>query len=387
MTTALTASVVLTPLEQIERAVVLVEDGRITAVGPRTQVAIPAGARTLDFSGNWLVPGLLDLHVHGGAGHDVMHADAAGMAEFEGFLARHGVSSYCPTTMTAPMDTTLRSLEKLGRWVRDARTRNHGRAQPLGIHLEGPFISHAKRGVHPPADLQEPSGTLFQKFWEAAQGEIRIMTVAPELRGAEELIVQAVERGVCVSLGHSDAGGAATRAAIAAGARHATHTFNAMRALDHREPGIVGTVLSDGRVTADIIADGVHIHPEVVQLFLRAKGTEGAVLISDAISATGKPDGRYRLGSLEVEVKGDRCLSAEGKLAGSVLTLDRALRNIAAFAGLALKSGVRLATLNPARVLKVEAQRGTIAVGAHADLVVLSPAGEVVQTVTRGAGL
>jgi N-acetylglucosamine-6-phosphate deacetylase len=222
----------------------------------------------------------------------------------------------------------------------------------------------------------------FDRFWQAARGHIRIMTIAPELEGAQEVIAEATRRGVCISLGHSNADLNSARAGVAAGARHATHTFNAMRALDHRDPGIIGEVLTDSRLSADIIADGVHLDPAIIQLFLKAKGPDGAVLITDAISATGMPEGRYRLGTFEVEVKDGRCL-LDGKLAGSVLTMDRAVRNVMEFAHWDLQQAVRLATLNPARVAGL-ANRGKLEAGAQADFVVLSPRGEVRSTIVRG---
>ena len=188
---------------------------------------------------------------------------------------------------------------------------------PIGIHLEGPFISHEKRGVHPPEHIRLPSLELLGRFWEAARGHIKLLTIAPELPGALEVIAEAARRGICVSLGHSNADYASAEAGISAGARHATHTFNAMRALDHREPGIAGAVLTDPRVSAEIICDGVHVAPAMVELFLKAKSRDSAVLATDAISATGMPDGRYLLGSFAVDLRGDRCVSAEGKLAGT----------------------------------------------------------------------
>lgn len=259
------------------------------------------------------------------------------------------------------------------------------RARPLGIHLEGPFISHRRRGVHPPEDLLAPYPAVFDRFWQAARGHIRVLTIAPELPGALEVIAQAAARGVCVSLGHSNADLEAARAGFAAGARHATHTFNAMRPLDHRDPGILGEVLTDPRLSADIIVDGIHLDPTIVDLFLRAKGPESAVLITDATAATGMPDGHYRLGSLEVDVKDGRCMVGE-TLAGSVLTMDRAVRNVMQFAHWDLQQAVQLATLNPARVAGVK-HGGSLQAGAPADLVVLSPSGEVRSTIIRGAGI
>jgi N-acetylglucosamine-6-phosphate deacetylase len=197
------------------------------------------------------------------------------------------------------------------------------------------------------------------------------------------VIAEAVRRNVCVSIGHSDAAMPVAREAVDAGARHATHTFNAMRPLDHREPGIVAEVLTDDRISADIIADGIHLDPAIVQLFLRAKGIERAVLITDAISATGMPDGRYQLGPMLVNVKDGKC-TMDGKLAGSVLTMDRAVRNVTEFAGWNLRDAVRTATFNPAKVVGLSERQGAIVSGAEANFVVLSPAGEVRKTIVSG---
>ena len=390
---ALTATALFTPLDRIEQPLLLVEDGVIVEVTSRARREVPANSRVLDFGDGILAPGFIDIHIHGGGGHDVMEAGADALPPVERLLAAHGVTSYFPTTVTAPMDATLSALGRLADAI-EAAERSPGsaasasgslRARPLGIHLEGPFISHQRRGVHPPENLLTPSLPAFDRFWQAARGHIRVMTIAPELPGAIEVIAEAAARGVCVSLGHSDADLNAARAGVAAGARHATHTFNAMRPLDHRDPGILGEVLTDARLSADIIADGIHLDPVIVKLFLKAKGPDAAVLITDATAATGMPDGRYRLGSLEVAVKAGKCL-AGGKLAGSVLTMDRAVRNVMQFAQWDLQTAVRLATLNPARVAGVK-QGGALEAGAPADLVVLSPSGEVRSTVVRGAGI
>jgi N-acetylglucosamine-6-phosphate deacetylase len=378
--TAITARLAYTPLEAIENPLVVIEDGHIVSIAPRATTHVPQNARFLDLADSILAPGFIDIHVHGGAGHDVMHPGDDALARMERHFAKHGVTSYCPTTVTAPVDVTLSALDRLA--LAHRIPRNDGRAKPVGMHLEGPFISHAKRGVHPPENLLEPSVELFEKFWNAASGRVAVMTVAPELRGAEEMIRVASSRGVCISLGHSNATIAETELGIQAGARHATHTFNAMRPLDHREPGVLGAVLAENGLTADLIADGIHVHPEVVSLFLKAKGPDRAVLITDAISATGMGDGKYRLGGFEVEVKGDRC-EFEGKLAGSVLTLDRAVRNVTEFANWSLQQTIRLATLNPARVLGRN-DIGILAPGACADFVVLSPKGEVQRTIING---
>jgi N-acetylglucosamine-6-phosphate deacetylase len=375
---ALAADLLFTPEDRIEQGRVLVEDGIITAIASRDERELPGGCEELRFPGAALFPGFVDIHVHGGAGHDVMSEDPAGLPAVERLLLRHGVTSFVPTTVTAPPEQTERALERLADAIESNSTSG---ARPVGIHLEGPFISHARRGVHPPQDILRPDVSAFDRFWQAARGHIRLMTVAPELDRAGELIAEAARRGVCVSLGHSDATFSTASAGIAAGARHATHTFNAMRPLEHREPGILGAVLTDPNLTADIIADGIHLAPAIVDLFIRAKGPAHAVLITDAISATGMPDGRYRLGAFDVDVRDGKCTAA-GKLAGSVLTLDRAVRNVMDFAGLTLPQAVRLATANPARVLSLPI--GSLQVGRPADVAVLAPDGSVIRTFAAG---
>jgi N-acetylglucosamine-6-phosphate deacetylase len=382
---AFTANYLFTPLERVQQPLLLVEDHVIVEAGSRVASEVPHGVRVVNFGDAVLAPGFVDIHIHGGAGHDVMEADADGLSAVEQLLFKHGVTSYFPTTVTAPLDKTWSALDRLANAIESASRCDESRkvrARPLGIHLEGPFISHARRGVHPPQNLLLPTLPAFDRFWQAARGHIRVMTIAPELEGAGEVIAEAARREVCVSLGHSNSDLNSARAAVAAGARHATHTFNAMRPLDHRDPGILAEVLTDSRLSADIIADGIHLDPTIVELFLKAKGVDGAVLITDAISATGMPDGRYCLGTFEVEVKNGRCL-ADGKLAGSVLTMDRAVRNVMHFAHWDLQQAIRLATLNPARVAGFT-DRGKLEAGAVADFVVLSPSGEVRNTVIGG---
>jgi N-acetylglucosamine-6-phosphate deacetylase len=381
MSTVITAARLVTPVEWIESPVVVVEDGHIVVLQSRAAAEIPAGRR-LDFPDLILAPGFIDIHIHGGAGRDAMEASESALAQIEFQLIKHGVTAYLPTTVTAPNEKILGALDGLGKSIATAN-KNPGRATPLGIHLEGPFISHEKRGVHPPENLLSPSPQAFDRFWQASAGNISMMTIAPELPGAVETIRYARKLGVHSSLGHSNATYQEAQSGISAGADHATHTFNAMRPLDHREPGILGAVLENDELTADIIADGIHVHPSVLGLFLRAKGADRAILITDAISATGMPDGIYNLGGLEVQVSNGRC-EYQGKLAGSVLTLDRAIRNVMALSGWPLQQAVKLATLNPAQRLGISDQRGLLATGRRADLVALTPQGQVAHTIIGG---
>ena len=381
MKTAITASLLFTPVDLVESPLLVIEDGRLQSVNSRQEKEMPGGAHHLDFPGMIIAPGFIDIHVHGNAGHDVMEPDDSALAAIEVSMAKHGVTGYLPTTVTAPEERTLKALDHLGRAI--AVHQGSKRARPLGIHLEGPFISHAKRGVHPPENLVPPSPEFFDRLWRASHGAVRMMTIAPELPGAIETIQQACRVGVLSSLGHSNATFEQTIEGVAAGARHATHTFNAMRPLDHREPGILGAVLTDDRFTADIIADGIHVDSSVIKLFLAAKGEDRAILITDAISATGMPDGSYKLGAFDVEVRGGRC-EYQGKLAGSVLTMDRAVSNIVRFAGWKLQQAVRLATYNPAVLLAMTDRKGLVSAGRDADLVILSPDGNVVRTFIAG---
>lgn len=388
MRTAFTANRLFTPLEEIRHPLLVTEDGRITAVSSRSNAELPANTSLVDFGDAVLAPGFFDIHIHGGAGLDVMRAAQSDLPRLGQFLATHGVTGYFPTTVAAPLDATCAALERLADAIEAATAATNGdpaQARPLGIHLEGPFLSHKRRGVHPPEHLVTPTIPIFDRLWQAARGHVRMMTIAPEIPGAMEVIAEAARRNVCVSMGHSDAQMPAARDAVKAGASHATHTFNAMRPLDHRDPGIIGEVLTDDRLTADLIADGIHVAPEVVKLFLHAKGIERAVLITDAISATGMPDGRYQLGPIQVDVKDGKCTSG-GSLAGSVLTMDRAVRNVTQFSGWSLRDAVRAATLNPAQAVGLARHHGVLAPGADADFTVLSSTGEVMKTIIRGRG-
>jgi N-acetylglucosamine-6-phosphate deacetylase len=391
MKTVFAARSLYTPLEEIRNPLVFVEDGAITDLTSRSAREIPTNTALVDFADAVITPGFVDIHMHGGAGLDVMQASEAEMPHLGRFLAQHGVTGYFPTTVAAPIDVTCAALERIASAIEAGESRTNGdgnnapQARPLGIHLEGPFLSHARRGVHAPENLALPTVALFERLWQAARGHVRMLTIAPELPGAMEVIAEAARRQVLVSIGHSDADLNAAQAGVRAGARHATHTFNAMRPLDHREPGILAEVLTDDQLSADIIVDGIHVTPSVVEIFLRAKGIEGSVLITDATAAAGMPEGRYQLGTMMVDVKNGMC-TIDGKLAGSVLTMDRAVRNVMEFGSWSLRDAVRAATLNPARAAGLTQRYGSLASGAEASFIVLSSSGEVQKTIIRGQG-
>ncbi len=379
MLTAITAARLLTPNEVVESPLVLVEDGKILSIASRNGAETPHDARHIDFAGATLVPAWLDIHIHGAAGHDVMEATPEAVANVGKFLATRGVANFFPTTVTAPIDSILHSLEGIANAIENPSATG---ARAIGIHLEGPFLSHAKRGVHPPELLVNPSVELFDRFWQAARGHIKLMTIAPEIPGALDTIAHSVKLGVRITLGHSNGTLAEAKAGAFAGAHSFTHTYNAMRALDHREPGILGYALASD-LYADLICDGIHVAPEAVEIYWKSKGPERAVLITDGISATGMPDGKYMLGHLEVTVANDTC-TANGVLAGSVLMMDKAVRNFAAFTGATLAQTVQLASANPARMMGLDDRIGTLVAGRAADITVLDEKSNVVATLING---
>lgn len=381
MITALTADYLVASQNLLAQPVVLIEDGTILDVGTRESISIPAGARTMNFPGGVLAPAYVDLHLHGSIGYDVMEGRQDGLEKMCTFLGHHGVGSFLATTVTSEMNQLTSAVERLAEQIH-AWPSDFPGATPFGIHLEGPCLSVAKRGVHPAEYIVTPSVEVFDRLHRAAGGCLRLMTVAPEVPGAIELIREATRRGVRISIGHTDGQVSDAAAAIEAGASHATHTFNAMRSLDHRQPGVLAKVLESDDLSAEIIADGVHVDPLVVRLFLRCKPKHRAVLVTDGLSAAGMPDGKYRLGTFEFTVNGPRCESG-GVLAGSVLTLDRAVRNIMQFASWNLEDSVRLASINPADVVNDD-KRGRLAKGARADVAVLSPTGDVIKSFMGG---
>jgi N-acetylglucosamine-6-phosphate deacetylase len=379
MTRILTAARLIVADHQIDNPVLILDGPSIHSIGSRDDRDLPTGEH-IDYPGATLTAAYFDVHIHGCCGLDVMAATAPVLATIGGFLARHGVGSYFPTTITAPKDATLRSLSGLAALINKL---SEG-ARPLGIHIEGPFLSHIKKGAHPAQDLLPPTVEFFDQMWQASEGHLRLMTIAPELPNALDVITHAKSLGVRVSLGHSNATVAEAEAGVTAGAESATHTFNAMRTFDQREPGILGVVLSDDTLYAELICDGLHVHPRAVPLFYRAKGPDRAILVTDAISATGMPDGNYKLGDLEIRLIEGRCLIGENTLAGSTLTLDAAVRNFTRFTGAPLETAVRLASRNPARMAGLTEQAGALREGGPADVVVLSPEGAVIETWLAG---
>lgn len=352
-----------------------IEDGVIVAVdedGPAGAGASPGAGRP------FIAPGFVDVHVHGGGGHDAMGGPAAldGMARH---LLRHGVTSFLPTAVTAPLPALVRFAEEVRGWRPEAPADG---ADPLGFNLEGPFIAEARRGAHDPASLQVPADAARQALEPLIDG-LRLLTIAPELPGATDLIGWLRERGVATSMGHSAATFDEAQAGYAAGGTSTTHLFNAMSGVEHRAPGLAVAALLDDEAYVELIADGIHVHPALWPLITRLKPPDRMLLVSDAIALAGTGDGRGRIGSLDVEVVGQRVtLVGTSTLAGSVIALDMAVRNLVA-SGVPLPAAVAAASRNPIALLGI-ADRGRIAAGQRADLVELDDALRVRRVMRAG---
>ncbi len=387
--TAIYASRILTPTEEVGDAVILVEGSKITSIGHRDEIQVPSDAIHYAAPGSTVVPGFVDIHIHGAGGHDVMEGTDGALDKITETVAMHGTTSIVATSVTAPVEETCRSLESIAAYIRKheqpAGTPKLA-AEIVGIHLEGPFISKHRRGVHPERSLVEPDLRVLDRFLKAADGLVRIVTMAPELPGAARLIQRVVAAGAVAAMGHTDADYDEARTGIQAGVRHAVHTYNAMRPFTHRDPGVLGAILTDPDITAEVIADGQHVAGPAIQVLMGTKGFDTVLLVSDGVAATGMRDGKYPLGGFEVTVKDGVCRNAEGKLAGSTLTLDRALRYVVAL-GVPFADAVKMVTIQPARRLGMAGKKGILAPGCDADLVVLTPDLRVEGVMTRGAGL
>lgn len=358
-------------------AAVLVREGRIVGVGAAGELPCPPGAQVVSGEGLLLAPGFIDLQLNGGFGFDFTERPAS-IWDVGAQLPRYGVTAFLPTIISAPL-AVVREAQRV---LLAGPPNGYRGATPLGLHLEGPFLNPKKRGAHNPAHMRLPDLESIEG-WSPERG-VLMVTLAPELPGAIEVIKALAERGVLVSAGHSAATWAEANAGVEAGARYGTHLFNAMSPLDHREPGLPGALLASEAVTVGVIADGVHLHPSVVSLAWRAKGAAKVSLVTDAMAALGMPPGTYRLGDNDVTVDGCSARLDDGTLAGSLLSLDAAVRNAVAFTGCSLHEAISCVTSVPADLLALDQSRGRIAEGCVADMVLLTPELQTAATIIGG---
>jgi N-acetylglucosamine-6-phosphate deacetylase len=368
---ALVGGTVVTRDARIEDGIVLVEDGRIVFVGDGRSADPEPGSWVVDARGKLVLPGFVDTHVHGSHGDDVTSSDAEGVRRVSRALPRFGTTAYAPTTVSASRDVLLRSIEACVA-AADAPGAA-GAAEIVGIHAEGPFINSRRKGAHAPEALRDPNPDECLEYVEAAAGRLKLMTLAPELPGGLELIRLLGERGVVASLGHSEADYDTALAAIDAGASRATHLYNAMPPLHHRSPGLTAACLNEPGIRAEIILDGIHVAPEMARLAAKSKGRDGLILVTDAVGAVGCPEGVHALGGLEVLVRGELCTLLDGTtIAGSMLTMNRAVGNGVRVVGLDLVDAVYAASYLPALSCGLADRKGSLDAGKDADVTVLN---------------
>ena len=379
-TSVIENGMIITPSKTIEKGVVVFEDGKITAVGHKNRVKVPKNAKVIDASGKIVAPGFVDIHVHGGKGRDIMDASYEAVKEIAKFLASYGTTSFVPTTISAPHFDLLRAVKA----VKTAMEKGTHGAEVLGAHLEGPYINSEKRGAHSANYVRFPSINEFKEIWEASNHAVKIVTLAPELEDCKRLIQKLRELGIVASIGHSNATYTQVVDAIRHGVRHATHMFNRMSGFDHREPGVVGAVLVNDELTAELICDSIHVHPAAMRLLVRIKGSERVVLVTDAIRAAGMPDGEYALGKQRIIVKDGVSRLESGDFAGSTLTMNWAVRNMMKLVGTPLQTAVKMATINPAMVINVDKYKGSLELGKDADIVVIDDEINVYATIVKG---
>ena len=377
---AIKNATVMTPFKTIEKGIVLLEDEKIRTVGRENNIKVSKGARIIDASDKIVAPGFIDIHIHGGKGRDVMDASYEAINEIAKFVASHGTTSFVPTTISAPHADLLSAVEA----VKTAMEKGTDGAEVLGVHLEGPYISLEKRGAHSADSIRRPSLEEFEEIWEASNHAVRIVTLAPEIDGSKPLIKKLQELGVVASIGHSNATYTQAVDAIKQGIRHATHMFNRMSGFDPREPGVVGAVLTHDELTAELICDKIHVHPATMRLLTRVKGSKKVVLVTDAIRAAGMPDGEYALGKQQVIVKDGIPKTKSGDLAGSTLTMDRAVRNMVKSVRLPLRTAIKMATINPAVAINVDKNKGSLEPGKDADIMIIDDDVNVYVTIVKG---
>ena len=379
-TSVIENGMIITPSKTIEKGVVVFEDGKITAVGHKNRVKVPKNAKVIDASGKIVAPGFVDIHVHGGKGRDVMDASYEAVKEIAKFLASHGTTSFVFTTISAPHFDLLRAVKA----VKTAMEKGTHGADVLGAHLEGPYINSEKRGAHNANYVRRPSLNEFEEIWAASKHAVKIVTLAPELEGSKVLIQRLRELGIVASIGHSNATYIQVVGAIRHGVRHATHMFNRMSGFDHREPGVVGAVLVNDELTAELICDNIHVHPAAMSLLIKVKESERVVLVTDAIRAAGMTDGEYALGKQRIIVKDGVSRLESGDFAGSTLTMNRAVRNMMKLVGTPLQTAVKMATINPAVVINVDENKGSLEPGKDADVVIIDDEINVYMAIVKG---
>lgn len=377
---ALTRATLLTPFNLIENATLLINEKIIEAAGPAASVQIPADYREVPLEGLIIAPGFIDLHLHGGNGAEVMSAIPGSLEEMAKFYATHGVTSFLATTLTANPDQLL----AVARSFQFLSNSSYKGAKCLGLHMEGPYLSPKLAGMHNLTELRAPSLDEILQIHRASNSGLKMITLSPELDGALETAAQLVELGIICAIGHSDASYETGLKAIETGFSSVTHCFNQLRPFHHRDPGVLGTALTKPELAVELIVDGVHLHPAVIDMVWRLKGPENIILVTDAMAPTGMSEGTYQSLNGDLTISAGAVRNEAGRLAGSILTLDEAIKNMLRFTECTLTDVFRMATYNPARLLGINKHKGSLYSGKDADLVVLTTDLEVIMTMVGG---
>lgn len=371
--------------EIISNGYLLLQNGKIIEIGSMEQLQTRSFGpiETLSLAdGDKVIPGFVDVHIHGAGGADTMDGTTEALQTMAVHLAQEGTTSFLATTMTQSPEKIQAALKNAADF--QSHEQAAGQAEVIGIHLEGPFINPSKKGAQPENYILEPNVEVFKQWQEIANGTIKLVTVAPEMPNGTELIQYLAEHGVTASIGHTEAGYAEVKAAADAGATQVTHLFNGMKGLHHREPGTAGAALLIDELKTELICDGIHICPEMIQLALKVKGTDGALLITDSMRAKCLKNGHYELGGQPVFVADGKATLEDGTLAGSILKMIDAVRNVLTFTDLSLQDVIKLASSTPAKQINVFDRKGSIAVGKDADLVILNKDLMIEKTICRG---
>jgi N-acetylglucosamine-6-phosphate deacetylase len=363
---------------------ILIENNKILSIGPSNESPSSFSGECIDLRGkNTVLPGFIDVHIHGAGGADVMDANEEALQMMASTLPREGTTSFLATTITQQEVAISNALENVAAY----RHRNHfGEAEILGVHLEGPFINKKMRGAQPNKYILTPNIELFKSWQQKSGNSIKLVTVAPEMENGIEFVRYLAETNVVASIGHSNANYEEVKQAVLAGATHVTHLFNGMKGMHHREPGTAGSALLFDQLKIELIADGIHVHPEMVRLAVTKKKNDEVILITDSMRAKCLKTGIYDLGGQDVHVSEDRALLSDGTLAGSILPMNKAIQNVTSWVDQerSFKEVVQFASMNPAKQLNVFDRKGSIELGKDADLVIMSDDFDVLYTICRG---
>ncbi|NRR24563.1 N-acetylglucosamine-6-phosphate deacetylase [Brevibacillus sp. MS2.2] len=365
---------------ELHNGLVVVGNGTISYAGKADAYGKALPDHVMTVEDGWICPGFVDMHMHGIDGYDTMDGTPESLQAISTALARHGVTSFLATTMTAPYDQLEKVLVNIAQNSREGLPG----AQAIGIHLEGPWINPRYKGAQKEENIAIPKLDAVQKLYGLSEGLIKVVTIAPEQPEALEAIAWLKERDVIVSAGHTGATFAQATEAVDAGVRHFTHCFNAMTGLHHREPGVVGAAMYHEQLSTELIADGIHVHPAVMKILYRVKTAERLALVSDSMRAAAMGEGTYDLGGQEVHVQDNQAKLADGTLAGSILTLNRAVDNMVTLSGVSLPDAVEMASLTPASILGIGERKGRLAAGYDADITVLNSQFDVTMTFVAG---